>query len=393
MRVVLYTGKGGVGKTTTAAATAVHAARSGRSTLVASADSAHSLGDVLERRLGPRPSHLAPNLDALEVDTPSETQRHWGAVRDYLISLFRYQGIEEVVAEELALLPGAEEITTLLAVEAHAQEGGYDFVVVDCAPTDSALRLLTLPEVARGAFRVLLRVQRVLASVVTPLARNLVPVPLPESAVFRDAEDLLFRKLHRLRDFVSDRRTTVRLVLTPERMVIDEALRAHTDLALFELSCDAVVMNRLLPEAAGEEDFFRDWVRLQAERLAEVEEIFAPLPILTAPLQDDEVTGLDRLAQHADRLFGSVEPDAVLSTAPQIRFEAEDSGYRMEVPLPHAGSRPLDVAMVDDELVIETGTRRRSLPLPRRIAQLELTQVKRRDHSLVVHFAAASGGL
>ena len=391
MRVVLYTGKGGVGKTTTAAATAVHAARSGRSTLVASADSAHSLGDVLERRLGPRPSHLAPNLDALEVDTPSETQRHWGAVRDYLISLFRYQGIEEVVAEELALLPGAEEITTLLAVEAYAQEGGYDFVVVDCAPTDSALRLLTLPEVARGAFRVLLRVQRVLASVVTPLARNLVPVPLPESEVFRDAENLLFRKLRRLRDFVGDPDTSVRLVVTPERMVIDEARRAHTDLALFELRCDAVVMNRLLPEAAAEEDFFRDWARLQLERLAEVEALFAPLPVLTAPLQDDEVTGLDRLAEHANRLFGAVEPDAVLSTAPQIRFEAENGGYRVEMPLPHVGSGDLEVAKIDDELVIGTGTRRRSLPLPRRIAHLELAQAKLRDDWLVVHFTAASG--
>jgi arsenite-transporting ATPase len=392
VRVVLYTGKGGVGKTTTAAATAVHAARSGRSTLVASADAAHSLGDVLERRLGPEPRHLAPNLDALEVDTPSEAQRHWGSVRDYLIALFRYQGIEEVVAEELALLPGAEELTTLLAVEAHAREGGYDFVVVDCAPTDSALRLLTLPEVARGAFRILLRVQRALASVVTPLARNLVPVPLPESEVFRDAESLLFRKLRGLREFASDRRTSVRLVLTPERMVIDEALRAQTDLALFELPCDAVVMNRLLPEVAAEEDFFRDWVRLQVERLAEVEELFAPLPVLKAPLQDDEVTGLDRLAQHANRLFGTVEPDAVLCTSPPIRFEAEGDGYRMEVPLPHAGSRRLDVAKIDDELVIETGTRRRSLPLPRRIAHLDLSQAKQREHSLVVHFTAAAGG-
>jgi arsenite-transporting ATPase len=391
VRVVLYTGKGGVGKTTTAAATAVHAARSGRSTLVASADSAHSLGDVLERRLGPRPSHLAPNLDALEVDTPSETQRHWGAVRDYLISLFRYQGIEEVVAEELALLPGAEEITTLLAVEAYAREGDYDFVVVDCAPTDSALRLLTLPEVARGAFRVLLRVQRVLASVVTPLARNLVPVPLPESEVFRDAEDLLFRKLRRLRDFACDRHTSVRLVVTPERMVIDEALRAHTDLALFELRCDAVVMNRLLPEVAAEEDFFRDWARLQEERLAEVEERFAPLPVLKAPLQDDEVTGLDRLAEHANRLFGAVQPDAVLCTAPQIRFKAEKGGCRMEVPLPHARSGELDVAKIDDQLVIGTGRRRRSLPLPRRIAHLELSQAKLQDDTLVVHFTAASG--
>jgi len=389
VRVVLYTGKGGVGKTTTAAATAVHAARSGRSTLVASADSAHSLGDVLERRLGPRPSQLAPNLDALEVDTPSETQRHWGSVRDYLISLLRYQGIEEVVAEELALLPGAEEITTLLAVEAYAREGDYDFVVVDCAPTDSALRLLTLPEVARGAFRVLLRVQRALASVVTPLARNLVPVPLPESEVFRDAEDLLFRKLRRLRDFTGDPRTSIRLVVTPERMVIDEARRAHTDLALFELPCDAVVMNRLLPEAAAEEDFFRDWARLQVERLAEVEETFAPLPVLTAPLQDDEVTGLERLAEHADRLFGAVEPDAVLSTAPRIRFERENGGYRVEVPLPHAGSQDLDVAKIDDELVIGTGTRRRLLPLPRRIAHLELSRAKLQGDLLVVHFTAA----
>jgi arsenite-transporting ATPase len=393
VRVVLYTGKGGAGKTTTAAATAVHAARSGRSTLVASADSAHSLGDVLERRLGPEPSRLAPNLDALEVDTPSETQRHWGAVRDYLISLFRYQGIEEVVAEELALLPGAEEITTLLAVEAYAREGGYDFVVVDCAPTDSALRLLTLPEVARGALRVLLRVQRALASVVTPLARNLVALPLPESEVFRDAEDLLFRKLRRLRDFACDRRTSVRLVVTPERMVIAEALRAHMDLALFELGCDAVVMNRILPDAAAEEDFFRDWARVQRERLAEVKELFAPLPVLTAPLQDDEVTGLDRLAEHASRLFGAVAPDAVLCAAPRIRFEAEKGGYRVEVPLPHAESRQLEVAKIDDALVIGTGTRRRSLPLPRRIARLELSRASLRNHSLVAHFTSTPGAL
>jgi arsenite-transporting ATPase len=175
-------------------------------------------------------------------------------------------------------------------------------------------------------------------------------------------------------------------------MVIDEARRAHTDLALFELSCDAVVMNRLLPPAAAEEDFFRDWGRLQLERLAEVEELFAPLPVLTAPLQDDEVTGLDRLAEHADQLFSAVEPDAVLSTAPRIRFEAENGGYRVEVPLPHAGSRDLDVAKIDDELVIGTGTRRRSLLLPRRIAQLELSRAKLRDDSLVVHFTAASGG-
>ena len=185
MRLVLYTGKGGVGKTTTAAATAAFAAERGLRVLVASADAAHSLGDVFGERLGPKPRTLAPNLDAVEVDARAETERHWGKVRDYLAQLFRHQGIEDVVADELALLPGAEELTTLLAVEAWATGGDYDFVVVDCAPTGAALRLLTLPEMARAGLRLVLRVQRVVASVVTPLAQSLVAVPLPGRGVPR----------------------------------------------------------------------------------------------------------------------------------------------------------------------------------------------------------------
>ena len=254
MRVILYTGKGGVGKTTTAAATAVVLARRGRRTLVASTDSAHSLGDVFGTRLGPEPRSLAPGLAGVEVDAREETERHWGAIRDYLFRVFRYQGIEDVVADELALLPGAEELTTLLAVETFARGGHYDVVVVDCAPTDVALRLLTLPEVARGVLRWLLQMQRALTAVATPLARNLVAIPLPGSEVFRDAEALLYRKLRRLRAFVTSPRATTRLVVTPERMAIDEALRTHTDLALFELPCDAVVLNRMLPGEVEQEE-------------------------------------------------------------------------------------------------------------------------------------------
>jgi arsenite-transporting ATPase len=387
VRVVLYTGKGGVGKTTTAAATAVHAARRGARTLVASADAAHSLGDVLEMGLGAEPREVAPRLAALEVDVRAETDHHWGAIRDWLVSLFRYQGIEETVAEELALLPGAEELTTLLAVERHAREGGYDLIVVDCAPTDAALRLLTLPEVARGALRVLLRVQQALASVVTPMARSVLSVPLPESAVFRDAEALLYEKLQLLRQFVTAKQTSVRLVVTPERMVIDEALRAHTDLALFELPCDAVVMNRLLPEAATAEPFFEDWGRLQDERLAEVAEAFAPLAILRAPLQEDEVTGHDRLAHHGELLFAGHEPDAVLSRPRRVRFAKDGEGYRADVPLPHAALDRLDVAKLADELLITTGERRRALPLPRRIAALDLVGARLEGGVLVARFA------
>jgi len=184
VRLLLYTGKGGVGKTTTAAATAVCAAGRGQRTLVVSADAAHSLGDVLEQRLGPRPVPIAPRLDALEVDARVEMAEHWGRIRDWLVQVFRYQGIEEVVAEELALLPGAEELTTLLAVEEHARSGRYDLVVVDCAPTDSALRLLTLPEVARSALRVVLRVQEAVTRVISPVARAVTGIrcPTPQSS-------------------------------------------------------------------------------------------------------------------------------------------------------------------------------------------------------------------
>ena len=398
MRVVLYTGKGGVGKTTTAAATAAHAASRGARVLVLSADPAHSLGDVLGERLGPEPRRVetgggagALALSAVEIDATVAMERHWGAVRDWLVAVFRYQGIDEAVAEELALLPGAEELASLLAVSDAARSGAYDLAVVDCAPTGSALRLLTLPDLARSAFRVLLRVQQMLAAVVTPLARSVLAVPLPDAAVFRDAEVLLFRRLARLRRLVTSGKTSVRLVVTPERMVIDEALRAHSDLALFEVPCDAVVMNRVLPEAAAAEPFFRDWSRVQAERAAEVEERFAPLPVLRAPLREDEVVGLARLAEHGAELFGARDPAAVLSAGTRLRFAAEPGGYRLELPLPHAEAGAVDVAKREGALFVSTGTLRRTVALPRPLARAALASAKLSAGMLVVRFEPEAG--
>jgi len=388
MRLVLYTGKGGVGKTTTAAATAAFAAARGRRTLVASADAAHSLGDVLGTRLGAEPRPLAPGLDAVEVDARAETERQWGRVRDYLAQLFRHQGIEDVVADELALLPGAEEITTLLAVERWAREGDYDLIVVDCAPTGSALRLLSVPEVARSGLRLLLRVQRAFASVVTPVAQSVLAVPLPGSAVFRDAESLIYERLTGLRELVASAATSVRLVVTPERMVIDEALRARTELALFELGCDAVVMNRLLPPEAAAEPHFQAWVERQEERLREVEERFAPLPVLRAALHEDEVIGVEALAQHGATLFGEHEPDATLARRQGLRFVRTRTGVRARLALPAARAEDLAVAKLEDQLTITTGGQRRALPLPRHVARLELARARLERGTLTVDFAA-----
>jgi arsenite-transporting ATPase len=385
VRVVLYTGKGGVGKTTTAAATAL------------SADPAHSLGDVLGERLGPAPRALAlagpggGRLHAAEIDARDAMERHWGAVRDYLVAVFRYQGIEEAVAEELALLPGAEELAALLSVEEQARSGAFDLVVVDCAPTGSTLRLLALPELARSAFRVLLRVQQRLAQVVTPLARSVLAMPLPEAAVFRDAEALIFRRLVRLRRLVVGPGTSARLVVTPERMVIDEALRAHTDLALFQVPCDAVVMNRVLPEAAAREPFFRDWSRLQAERIAEVEARFAPLPVLRAPLREDEVVGAPGLAEHGAELFAGRDPAARLATGRGLRFERDGDGFRLELPLPQAEHGAVEVAKRGGELFVRAGALRRSVPLPRPLARAALGTARLAAGLLVVRFVPEAG--
>jgi arsenite-transporting ATPase len=423
VRLVFLTGKGGVGKTTTAAATAALAAAHGHRTLVLSADPAHSLGDVLGVPLQPAPTAaptagagdaephepparrsrrraeaeapprgaprpVAPRLDALEVDARATLDRHWGSIRDYLVSLFRHSGIEGVIADELALLPGAEELAALLAVEDAARSGAYDLCVVDCAPTGSTLRLVTLPEAASRAVRLLLRVQRAAAALVTPLARALVPVPLPGPEVFRDVDRLLYERLARLRSRLLSADTSVRLVVTPERMVIDEALRAHTDLSLFELPCDAVVMNRLYPPEVAAEPFFESWTRFQEERLAEVREDFAPLPVLAAPLAPEEVVGVDALEAHGALIFGGLDPTARLCDAPRLRFARGRGEYRVELPLPHARREALDVAKLDDALFVSSGSRRRAIPLPRKLAALSLVGARLDDGWLVVRLAA-----
>ncbi len=387
---MLYTGKGGVGKTTTAAATAVCAAERGQRTLVLSADAAHSLGDVFERRLGPDPIEIAPLLDASEVDPRVEMQHHWGRIRDYLVEMFRYQGIEDVVAEELAQLPGTEEITTLLAVEELANSGRYDLLIVDCAPTDSALRLATLPEVAHRALRLLLPAMQALSRVGTPVIQKLVSVPLPRPEVFRDAETLIFQKLTTLRKRITGSETSVRIVVTPERMVINEARRAYTEFAMFEIPCDAIVMNRLLPDEVAREQFFQHWSRLQEERLREVEEVFEPLPVLRAPLLADQATGCERLAELGRHLFAKVNPGDVLSKSARVRFGRDERGFFAQVPLPNASGDDLDVVVVDDELIITAGARRRFLSLPRRMARCSVLSAKLDGGRLTVHFGASA---
>ncbi len=385
---MLYTGKGGVGKTTTAAATAVLSAGRGTRTLVVSSDAAHSLGDVLGERIGNDPREIAPSLHACEIDARARLARHWGRISDYLVSLFRQQGIDGVVAEELALLPGAEELMSLIAVDELARSGDFDLIVVDCAPTDATLRLASLPEVATSTLRLALRLQRALASVVTPLAAAVTPVPLPDAAVFADMERLLYRTLRRLRARLCAKQTSVRMVVTPERLSIDEAKRAHTELALFGLRADLVVMNRLLPECAGIEPFFAERARVQEERHEQVVEAFAPVQVVRGLLQGDEVVGLPRLEGHGAQLFGDLDPAALHPHPPPVRIERTEQGYLATVPLPGVRGEGLDVLVVEDELLVRVEERRRAIKLPARVAACPLGSARLRDGELAVHFVA-----
>jgi arsenite/tail-anchored protein-transporting ATPase len=392
MRLLLYTGKGGVGKTTIAAATGMLAARRGKRVLVVSADPAHSLGDVLARSLTSVPRRVAPRFDALEVDARRVVESHWGRVRAYLVDLLRHQGIDEVVAEELALLPGAEELATLVCVEQWAKSGDYDLIIIDCAPTGSTLRLVTLPEVAHGSLRWLLRLQRAAAYVIEPIARGLVGMPIPGADVFAEADRLFYKTLHRLRARLLSNETSVRIVLTSESMVIEEARRSLTDLSLFQIASDAVIMNRMLPEQACREEFFREWGRTQVERTREVEEAFAPMKCLVSPLQEDEVRGVEALAELGELVFGELDPSARLAESPRMRFERDSAGARIRLPLPGLDPKSLEVARVEDELLVGVAGRRRKIALPAGFSKLEVEGLVYRDDQLVVSFERPSSG-
>ena len=358
--------------------------------LVVSADSAHSLGDVLAERLGPEPRRIVDRFDALEIDARRVIESHWGRIRAYLVDLLRHQGIDEILAEELALLPGAEELATLACVDEWARSGEYDLLIVDCAPTGSTLRLVTLPEMAHDSLRWLLRLQRAAAHLIEPMARGLLGIPAPSARVFADADRLLYKTLHQLRARLLSSATSVRLVVTPESMVIDEARRMLSDLCLFQIPCDAVVLNRWLPEEACREEFFREWGRVQIERRREIEETFAPRGCLVAPLQADEVRGVEALAAHGAMLFDGRDPGAQLGRSPRMRFERDASGTRIRLPLPGLDRDQIEAARIGDELVIGIAGRRRKIALPVGFAKLEVEGLAYHGDQLVVSFGEAS---
>lgn len=393
VRIVLVTGKGGVGKTTLAAATAVHAARAGRRVLVTSTDPAHSLADVFDTRLGDHPVPVAERLDALQLDGRARLEEHWHEVRDYLVALLARGSLGDLQARELVMVPGLDELFALLDLHDRVGSGDHDLVVVDCAPTAETLRLLALPEALGFYVDRLLGPGRRLARLVRPVASSVAGMPVPDDSVFA-AVDRVQQRLAEVHAMLSDpARTSVRLVLTPERLVVAEGLRTATTLALFDHAIDAVLVNRVIPtdgQGSSGGSFgggFGSWPERQREHLAAIDEAFADRPRLRVPLWDDEPIGPARLADLGAHLWVDHDPGDVLATGAGPELVPFDGGQRLTLPIPFADRDDLRLHRRGGDLHVSVGSAKRVVALPEALAHHEVVGARLRDGRLEVDLA------
>jgi arsenite/tail-anchored protein-transporting ATPase len=370
MRTILYTGKGGVGKTSVAAATALKASRAGKEVLVMSTDPAHSLADAFDTEIGPEPKEMATGLWAQEMDHTSMIEDNWSEIQGYMQTLFEWQGADTLAAEELAMLPGMDEIFGLLKVRQHNQEGIYDALILDAAPTGETLKLLSLPDHMSWYVEKIFPLQRRAAKLVRPFASRAKSLPpLPQDSVFA-AGQRFYEAIASVEEILTDREdASVRLVLNAEKMVIAEARRAYTYLNLYDYGVDAVVVNRLLPDSVRD-PYFAGWREAQTRHMKTIEESFAPIPILTAPLYDREMFGLEALGALAEDVFEDTEPLDVLFRGATHDIVKNGDGYDVVFQLPLVERRSVDLSKKGAELLVKVGNYRRNILLPDALARL-----------------------
>jgi arsenite-transporting ATPase len=388
VRVLLFTGKGGVGKTTTAAATALRCARAGHRTIVLSTDPAHSLADAFDLELGDLPVAITEGLWGQQLDTQARMEDTWQEIQAWLVEVFQWAGVAAIEAEELSVIPGLDEIFSLSDINSYADSGAWDVVVVDCAPTAETLRLLSLPEILRWYMDRVFPMSRKVNKVVSPLLGRVTGLPVPGDDVFGSATRF-YDRLDGVRELLTDtERTSVRLVVNPERLVVAEARRTHTYLSLFGYRVDAVVANRLLPDGVTD-PWFDEWKARHAEHLATITEGFAPLPVLRAELAPHELVGVDALDAFGRTLYGDVDPAALLHPGEPMEVVRRGASYELIIELPFADKDDVELGRREDELLIRVGSYRRALLLPDSLRRRPVGAASLRDGKLRVTFAGA----
>ena len=384
-RILLFTGKGGTGKTTCAAATALRAAREGKKTLVLSSDPAHSLADALDQELGPEAREVTDRLFAQEVDLYYSMKKHWGNMRELMLTVFRWQGVDQIAAEELAALPGMNEGSVLLWLEEAVREKDYDLIIVDSAPTGETLTLLTLPQVTQWWLAKAFPFQKTAVKSIGFGVRKTTGIPLDKG--YEELE-VIFEKLERVQSVLATPSTSsIRLIVNPEKMVIEEARRAYTYLQLYGYGVDSVIVNRVLPEdQVPENSFFEGYVKSQREYLKEIGQSFHPLPILQVPHLGEEVFGFERLSRIGDAMYEGRDPTDVFYEEPTFKIEEDGDAYVLELRLAFAEEEELDVRQLGDQLVVQVANQRSNYILPNFLNYYQLTDAALEDGWLHVRF-------
>jgi arsenite-transporting ATPase len=384
VRILLFTGKGGVGKSTIAAGTSALAAASGKRTLVLSTDAAHSLADAFGTPVGSDPTPVSDNLFVQQVDAQLRFEQSWSEIQGYLLSVLDVAGVDPIAAEEMTVIPGAEEVLALLELRLHALSGEWDAIVVDCAPTAETLRLLALPEALGWYMQRVFPVERRVVKALKPVLTRAAGVPMPEDSVFNAVERLHY-ELDEVRNLLAGSHASVRLVLTPENVVLAEARRSFTTLSLFGYRVDGVVANRVFPEA-GADDWRAGWVAAQDGVLAQVEQSFTGLPVWRSVYRPGEPVGVNALAELAADVYGDDDPLAPPVGEGPFRITRNRAGAQLSLALPFVSRDEVDLARDGDELVLTVGSYRRLLTLPSGLARYRVAGARVEAGELQVRF-------
>lgn len=397
MRIIFFAGKGGVGKSTLAAATGLKAAQAGNKTIIISLDIAHSLSDIfdlpkdlLDLNKG-KPLQVHDNLWIQELDIQEEIERNWGEIHKYLATLFNTTGLDEIVAEELAVLPGMEEVSLLLYINSYAKRKNYDAILLDCAPTGESLRFISIPTTLEWYIKKIFKLEKTLAKIARPFAKRLYDVPLPGDEYF-DAIEKLFSRLQGVEELLTNPEvTTVRLVTNPEKIVLKETQRAFLYFSLFGMHIDGIIMNRILPEAANE-NFFGQWKQSQRQYCKRAESYFHPVPVLPVTLFKNEVLGVKSLLELARRVYGHRNPLGYFYKGMPFRFTKEDGDYVLSLRMPFAPKEAVQLNKTGDELIVRLAGFKKHILLPRQVAASDTVIAKLDGDYLKIKFKGGENG-